>query len=823
MRGLVGRMGCLAISVTALALGCTVAVASVEPTERVLVKMADRADRADRQAVGRALNAERVRDVVGGWRIYDLRRPLGGSTVDERVADLAVEQARPDVPVRTMAFTPDDPRYPLQRTYMEQIRAPEAWATRRGAAFGPPVTVAVIDSGIEASHPDLVGRLWVNPGEAGGRDGVDDDGNGVVDDIHGARILDRVVDGRPWPDGSGHGTHVAGLIAAGFDNGIGVAGLAPNARIMAVRFMRGPGDGGYLSDLLMSIDYAVDSGADIINGSWGIDVPFASPPTGLCDALAEAGRRGVLSVVAAGNDGLDVDAPGGNYRPDRDRRERSEPASCETDSMLVVAATDPVTDRLASYSNWGLRSVDLAAPGGSIGSGLWSLCAPVVVGCVGSGADLYIAQLGTSMATPVVAGAAALVLGAAPGLSPPVLSRVLIESGDPVLDTEPSVVPGGPVRRGVIASGRRLNVAAAIARAQNLPQADLDHTSVASVEPADGIALSMQPQFQWRIDGPLEGVMSQRVLVDGIPRAHLPANARGATLDGPLAEGIYRWSVEVVGMRGLAASATRTLTIDTTPPEPVAIAAAVQGDAVALAWGEPRDRLSGMASIRVVRAGSVVAELAGTDRGVVVAGAPAVGRGEVIGVEFIDRAGNRRAQSVMVAGAATPTSPAVPTTPTTPTAPITPTAPGAAGRPPAPPGGGGESVIRTVSVSAATYRRRYEVRLVADGRSVVVARGTLAPRVRSLRVRLTAAQAAVNGRVALRTARMHSTARIRTIRLPVSSRPRSFVVRAHDLSLRWVVARGTLAAGVRTLRLRLPAKVAARGPRVSVHLAARAR
>jgi subtilisin family serine protease len=251
-----------------------------------------------------------------------------------------------------------------------------------------PVVVAIVDSGVEYDHPDLAGQLWFNASEVGGIGGVDDDGNGYIDDVVGWDFSDapglpglgdykeRDADPR---DESGHGTHVAGIVAAVVGNGRGIAGVAPNARIMVLRAGFNLPGGGYLEDddVAAAIVYAADNGAQVINMSWGDPRPAPI----VRDAVRYAAAAGAVLVAAAGNEGEDA-----VFYPARLRE------------TIAVGAAAPGGEVLA-FSNYG-PSVDLVAPG----QGILSLF-------LGGG---YGERSGTSMAAPHVAGMAALLLGRYP-------------------------------------------------------------------------------------------------------------------------------------------------------------------------------------------------------------------------------------------------------------------------------------------------------------------------------------------------------------------------------------------------------------------------
>ena len=194
------------------------------------------------------------------------------------------------------------------------------------------MVVAVIDSGMQLNHGDLAGNLWTNPGEIAGN-GIDDDDDGYVDDVHG---WDFVGDDNLPNDDFGHGTHVAGTLAAVGNNGIGVVGVAYSSRIMPLRVLDGSGQG-YVSDAVRAIDYATRHGVRISNNSWGYTGAASQV---LYDAIQAAGAAGQLVVTAAGNSSADIDAI-----PDY-------PAAYDLPNIISVAATTQ-DDHLAVFSNYG--------------------------------------------------------------------------------------------------------------------------------------------------------------------------------------------------------------------------------------------------------------------------------------------------------------------------------------------------------------------------------------------------------------------------------------------------------------------------------------
>lgn len=301
------------------------------------------------------------------------------------------------------------------------IDATEAWDITTGSQD---VTIAVIDSGVDGAHPDLAPNMWVNPGESGaGREanGSDDDGNGLVDDARGWDWVD--ADNDP-ADLNGHGTHVAGTIAARGGDSRGVTGVSWAGRIMALRVLDASGSG-TLADLISAYGYAVRSGARVVNLSLG------APGASRAEADAIRSAPGVLFVAAAGNSATNVDvAP--EY-----------PCAYALDNVVCVAASDQ-RDELAGFSSYGARSVDLAAPGTNI------------LSAYPGGRYAYLD--GTSMAAPHVSGAAALLYARDADMPVGVVKSALLD---------------GAERRGALAtktlSGGRLNVRQALDRAAAAP------------------------------------------------------------------------------------------------------------------------------------------------------------------------------------------------------------------------------------------------------------------------------------------------------------------------------------------------------------------
>ena len=359
--------------------------------------------------------------------------------------------AADDVPL------PDDPKFGelwglhntgqpdptgLSGSYDADIDAPEAWTTTTGS---PNVVVAVIDTGIDYKHEDLAANMWVNTGEIPGN-GIDDDKNDYIDDVYGYDFSNK--DGDPLDDHE-HGTHVAGTIAAIKDNKIGVAGVAPTVKLMAVKFLDSFGSG-ELSNAALGIEYAITMGAKILSNSWG-GGGFSQP---LYDVISLANQNKVVFTAAAGNDGKNTDGfP--HY-----------PSSYQQPNVISVGAITN-EDILAGFSNYGIKSVHLLAPGQAILSAIPG--------------NNYDVMRGTSMATPHVSGIAALLLSQEPELSPEEVKDRLIKTSDEILSVRRKVMSAGrvnaynalhdiiPPKAGPKDPGDWIDVAHAISTPHNYP------------------------------------------------------------------------------------------------------------------------------------------------------------------------------------------------------------------------------------------------------------------------------------------------------------------------------------------------------------------
>jgi subtilisin family serine protease len=293
------------------------------------------------------------------------------------------------------------------------IDAPEGWDRRTVADR---VVVAVIDTGVRYTHEDLAANIWTNPGEIAGN-GIDDDGDGYVDDVHG--INARTGSGDPNDDHPlGHGTHVSGIIGAAGNNGKGIVGVAWSVKIMALKAFD---SAGFTSDpdLIECISYATAHRANIINASWG-GGPFSES---LRQAIAAARNQGILFVASAGNNFADND--GVPFYP----------AGYDLDNIVAVAATTK-TDAKASYSDTGLVSVHLGAPGGESGTaGIYS--------AFNTSDSAYQYLAGTSMAAPHVTGALALLWAYEATESYSQLKNRLLSSTDPLSSLAGKCQTGG--------------------------------------------------------------------------------------------------------------------------------------------------------------------------------------------------------------------------------------------------------------------------------------------------------------------------------------------------------------------------------------------
>jgi len=313
---------------------------------------------------------------------------------------------------------PNDPKYAEQwglantgqagGTSGADISAAKGWDITTGSGT---IVVAVIDTGVDYTHPDLAANIWTNPGEIP-NNGIDDDGNGYIDDVHGYDFINN--DNDPMDD-NGHGTHCAGVIGAVGNNGVGIAGLNWNVKIMPLKFLRADGNGDTAASL-NAIAYARRMGAQVISCSWG----GTARSQALGDAIA---ATNILFPCAAGNAGSNNDITP-HY-----------PSGFDSPQIISVAASD-AKDGMPSFSNYGATAVDVAAPGDWIMS--------TYPGALG---HQYVKMKGTSMSTPHVAGLAALLLSKNPSMNVASLKSKIMDTVDKL-----------PAFSGKTVSGGRINV-----------------------------------------------------------------------------------------------------------------------------------------------------------------------------------------------------------------------------------------------------------------------------------------------------------------------------------------------------------------------------
>lgn len=567
----------------------------------VLVRVDLQATAEERAQISRALDADAVQALPAGWREYhvDDALSIGEARSDLSDVDAAQRVALPTV-MRAAAM-PDDPylqsgqQWALRNTAHAgvDLGAVDGWPRLAGRA---PVVVAVIDTGVQVSHPDLAGHIWSNTDETPGN-GVDDDHNGYVDDVQGwdfAANDPSVYDGTT----DRHGTHVAGIVAAGAGNGLGIAGVAPNAVVMPLKFLSN-GEGSS-ANAARAIRYAVDNGATVINASFG----GTQEDPALCDAVAWAAARGVTVVAAAGNDGADIGVTG------------VWPARCAEPSLITVAWTT-ADGSLAQYSNRSSAYVDVGAPG------------DVIVSTVPNG---YAYMSGTSMAAPQVSGVVAAVLGERPSLTPAQRRDAVMRGGVPL-----------PSLAATTVSGRMVSLPGALSVAAGGGEADVNPPAEFGLgDPGDAAAVAQsQPAFSWSAssDGG-SGLSGYRLVVDDAVVATTDASATSAVPPTALSQGPHHWSVDAVDAAGnVRHTAARTVVVDTVAPAAPAILApsGTVTPHITLVWAPSADSGSGVAAYEVLVDGALAAR---ADR--TATSAPlslAVGRHR-LAVRAVDGAGN---------------------------------------------------------------------------------------------------------------------------------------------------------------------------------------
>ena len=394
----------------------------------------------------------RSRQLLDG-RIAELSIPKGVSRdglIKQLSRHQAIEVAEPNYLLHAIenseVVIPNDPRFSelwgMHNTGTgggvndADIDAPEAWELTKGSHD---VVVGVIDTGTDYNHPDLAANIWTNPNEIASN-GIDDDNNGVIDDVHGFSAVNN--NGNPM-DGQGHGTHVAGSIGASGDNATGVVGVNWNVTMIPCQFLGADGSG-TTAGAIACINYFTN-----LKQNHGVNVRLTSNSWGgggfsqaLSDAIQAGNDAGILFIAAAGNDA------------DNSDQTPHYPSSYNLPGIISVASTDR-SDNLSSFSTYGAVSVDLGAPGSAILSTTPN--------------NTYASYSGTSMATPHVAGAAALVWSLNPELTIAEMKTLLMDSGDSL-----AALTGKTV------SGKRLNVKNALDAA----------------DPEPGFSLGLTPALQ---------------------------------------------------------------------------------------------------------------------------------------------------------------------------------------------------------------------------------------------------------------------------------------------------------------------------------------
>lgn len=363
---------------------------------------------------------------LGDYEVVEL--PTGISVKDgmKRLAkDPTIEMMAPDYFLYATEL-PNDPEFSKQWALNNMgqtegltdadLNAPEGWITTKG---NKETVIGIIDTGVNYKHQDLAGNMWVNPGEIPGN-GIDDDGNGYIDDIHGINAITGTGD--PMDD-NGHGSHVAGIIGAVGNNGLGISGVMQSASIIGCKFLDARGSGSSTA-ALKCLDYFANLATReknkvvivATNNSWA---------GGGYSAILEAAIKkhmdaGILFMAAASNDGLNNDLV------------ETYPTNYVVSNIVSVAAIDH-KNQLAKFSNYGLFSVDVSAPGVDIYSTLL-------------GEDGYKSLSGTSMATPNVTGLAGLIRAAHPSLTWKETKNLIISSGAPSAILAASTISGRSVR-----------------------------------------------------------------------------------------------------------------------------------------------------------------------------------------------------------------------------------------------------------------------------------------------------------------------------------------------------------------------------------------
>ncbi len=484
----------------------------------------------DEAAAGQSLDSLVTTAGSDGWSVsglgvglYSLRTPSAGvaEIVSWAESTPGITSIEPDFALGS-ALLPNDSAYGqlwgLSNLGQSggvvdvDIDAPEAWRVTTGSRT---VVIAVIDSGVDVNHPDLAGNIWQNPGEIPGN-GIDDDGNGFVDDVSGWDFVSN--DNRPQDD-NGHGTHVAGILGAVGNNAAGIAGVNWQVSILPLKFLDDSGSGS-TADAIAAMNYVATlrgQGVNIVaaNNSWG-GGGFSSA---MRSAISRLGDLDVTFVAAAGNEGTNSDAT------------PAYPASYDLPNVISVAAIDR-QGRLAGFSNYGQTAVDLAAPGVSIYST--------------TPGNSYATYSGTSMAAPYVSGVVGLLAAAAPSATAADIRTAILETVAPMAELGGRMVTGG-----------LLNAAAAVGRLAEAPVAGpvvlsvspggVVETAVQTIQVVfdqEILAASLRPEnfhvVHAGADGLLDTVDDSSIVVPAAGISQSPAGTVSLSPTEPLRDGVYR-------------------------------------------------------------------------------------------------------------------------------------------------------------------------------------------------------------------------------------------------------------------------------------------
>jgi subtilisin family serine protease len=515
----------------------------------LLVQYREQVRPAGARLLEQSMGALALQTAGPGGRLARLEVPIGqeAAVAGRLRATPGVDFVQPNY-LYHVTRTPTDPLYTSgQQWDLDRIGGPSAWDRSIGSRN---VVVAVLDTGIDYKHPDLAPNMWTNPAEANGRARVDDDNDGVIDDIHGFNAVANTGD--PFDD-FGHGTHVSGTIGAVAD-GAGAVGVNWQVSLMACKFLDATGNGTTV-DAVRCIDYIdemFDRGVNVvaINASWG----GTGADLALQSAIARAGTRGILTVCAAGNGdalGRGIDNDGAT--------QRNYPASYPDSSIIAVTATDS-SDLKAPWANYGAQSVDIGAPGVAILSTF-------------PGAA-YRTLSGTSMATPHVTGAVALLKAYNPALTGAQVKNLILQSADSV-----------PGLQGLCVSGGRLNIARALALAAppaSTPPAAPTGLAVAGVT-------ANQVSLTWKDNAPNEDGYLLLRADDGSANyaqvASLPANSQSGADNSVLPGHTYAYVVQAYNTAGSTTAGPVTVTTPSPPAAPSGLhATSVTASRVDLAW-----------------------------------------------------------------------------------------------------------------------------------------------------------------------------------------------------------------------------------------------